>query len=176
MRLLSTLLAGAVLVTPSVAAAQSPQSAEPARQLSQLLGERKLDSFAARIPGTADEFAAVLAFPGQMIVVWAQFSAPAVLNEKLLRGEYREAYIDLNSASEPATRNMVTDIGADGLGRGVRNQPADAHDVGTRSMRYDGSWREDKMTEQEYVKAHTESDAAYGRILGILLEELKKAG
>ncbi len=175
MRLLSTLLAGVVLVTPSVSA-QSPQSAEPARQLSQLLGERKLDSFAARIPGTADEFAAVLAFPGQMIVVWAQFSAPAVLNEKLLRGDYREVYIDLNSASDAATRNMVTDIGADGLGRGVRNQAADAHDAGTRSMRYDGSWREDKMTEQEYVKAHTESDAAYSRILGILLEELKKAG
>lgn len=154
--------------------AQEPQSAAPARELARLLTDRKLDSFAMRIPNSADEFAAALVFPGQMIVVWAKFGAPAVLNEKILRRDYREAYIDLNSASDPASRHFVTDLGADGLSRGERNQPADAHDVGAKSVRFDGSWREDKMSEKEYLQAHADGDAAYARVLGLLLEQLKK--
>lgn len=163
----------AKLVVP--VAAQEPQSAAPARELSKLLTDRKLDSFAMRVPNTADEFAAALVFPGQMIVVWAKFSAPTVLNEKIIKREYREAYIDLNSASDPASRHFVTDLGADGLSRGGRNQPADAHDFGAKSVRFDGSWREDKMSEKDYVQAHADGDAAYARVLGLLLEQLKKS-
>ena len=170
------LVLGAVLAaTPSPVFAQSSQSAGPAGELAQLLAGRKMDSFAARMPGTDDQFAAVLAFPGQMIVVWATFSAPTVLNEKLLRGEYREAYIDLNSASDPDTRHMITDLGANGLDRGERNQPADSHDAGAKSMRYDGNWRAQKMSEQDYMKAHAESDAAYARALTALVAALKQA-
>jgi hypothetical protein len=156
------------------ARAQEPDSAAPARELAQMLTERKLDSFAVRVPNTPDEFAATLAFPGQIIVVWAKFAAPAVLNEKLLKGAYREAYIDLNSASDPASRNFVTDLGADGLRKGGKNQPSDSHDVGTKSIRFDGNWREDKMSEKDYMTALSEADAAYTRVLGLLLEGLKK--
>ncbi len=166
--------AGLLAGLPSLARGQDPQSAAPARELAQLLSDRKLDSFAARMPGTPDEFVATLAFPGQMIVVWARFSAPAVLNEKLLRREFREAYIDLNSASIAESRNIITDLFADGVRRGGKNQPSDSHDVGSKSMRFDGSWREDKMSEQEYVKAHEAADAAYARALGVLLEEIRK--
>jgi len=174
LRLLPAVCLLAASVSP--AAAQEPQSAAAAKELAQLLTERKLDSFAVRIPNTPDEFAATLAFPGQIIVVWARFSAPAVLNEKLINRAYREAYIDLNSASDPASRNFITDLGADGLRRGGKNQPADSHDVGTKSMRFDGSWREDKMSEKEYMQALADADAAYARVLGLLLEQLKKAG
>lgn len=172
LRLLSvvTLLLAGVLPV----AAQEPASAAPARELAQLLTERKQDSFAVRVPNSPDEFAATLVFPGQLIVVWAKFSAPAVLNEKLIKKEYREAYIDLNSASDPATRNMVTDLGADGIRRGGKNQPADAHDVGPKSVRFDGSWREDKMSEKEYMQALSDADAAYTKMVGLLLEQLKK--
>ena len=69
--------------------AQEPQSAAPAKELAQLLAERKLDSFAVRMPNAPDEFAATLTFPGQLIVVWAKFAAPAVLNEKIIKGSYR---------------------------------------------------------------------------------------
>jgi hypothetical protein len=170
------LVLGTVLsAPPSSVLAQPARSAGPAGELAQLLAGRKIDSFAARVPGTDDEFTAVLALPGQMIVVWAKFSAPAVLNEKILRGEYRDAYIDLNSASDPESRNMITDIGADGLGRGERNQPADSHDVGARSMRYDGNWRAQKMSEDDYMKAYAESDAAYTRALTALVAALKQA-
>lgn len=166
--------AALVAAVTAPAFAQEPQSAAPARELAQLLTERKLDSFAVRVPNSPDEFAATLAFPGQIIVVWAKFSAPAVLNEKLLKGAFRDAYIDLNSASDPASRNFVTDLGADGLRKGGKNQPADSHDIGTKSIRFDGSWREDKMSEKEYMSALTEADAAYARMLGLLLDGLKK--
>jgi hypothetical protein len=170
-----------VAVTLSVglatsAFAQDPQSAAPARDLAQQLSAKKLDSFAVRLPNSQDEFAAVLAFPGQMVVVWARFSAPAMLNEKIIKGEYREVYIDLNSASDPQSRNIVTDLGSDGVRRGAKNQPSDAHDVGNTSVRFDGSWREDKMSEKDYMKAHADADAAYTQVLGVLLEGIKKAG
>lgn len=156
--------------------AQDPQSAAPARELAQLLASRKMDSFAARMPGSPDEFAATLVFPGQMIVIWAKFSAPAVLNEKLLKGEFREAYIDLNSASAPESRYFVTDLGADGLSRGGKDQPADSYDVGAKSLRFTGNWRELKMNEKDYMKAHADADGEYTRVLGVLLEQMKKAG
>jgi hypothetical protein len=164
------------LVTPCLtpAFAQDPQSAAPARELAQLLAARQLDSFAARLPTAPDEFAATMAIPGQLIVVWAKFSAPAVLNEKILTHKYRDAYIDLNSASDPATRNFITDLGADGIRKGGKNQPADSHDVGTKSIRFDGSWREDKMSEKDYMQALTDADAAYSRVLAHLVEMLKK--
>ena len=43
-------------------------------------------------------------------------------------------------------------------------------------MRFDGNWREDKMSEADYMKAHAEGDAAYARAIQALIEELKKAG
>jgi hypothetical protein len=168
---------GFSLLTPFLAPAfaQDPQSAAPARELAQLMAQRKLDSFAARVATGSDEFAATMAFPGQLIVVWARFSAPTVLNEKIIKHEYREAYVDLNSASELASRNFITDLGADGVRRGGKNLPSDSHDIGSKSIRFDGSWREDKMSEKEYMQALTDADAAYARVLNQLLEQLKKA-
>jgi hypothetical protein len=175
-RLLPLVLAAGLLTVPAAPVlAQEPQSAAAAKELAQLLADRKLDSFAVRLPSAPDEFAATLAFPGQIIVVWAKFAAPAVLNEKIIQKAYREAYIDLNSASDPASRHFVTDLGADGIRRGAKNQPADSHDVGPKSVRFDGSWREDKMSEKEYMQALSDADAAYTKVLGVLLEQLKKA-
>src|SRR5262245_12062896 len=79
--------------------AQDAKSAALAKELTDLLQQRKLDSVAARRPGSPDQFVAALFFPGQLIVVLARTTAPAVLNEKLIRREFRDVYIDLNSAS-----------------------------------------------------------------------------
>lgn len=175
---LASLVLSAVLVGPWAAPAwaQDPKSAAPARELAQLMAARKLDSIAARMPDDRDTFVAALTFPGQLMVVWAKTTAPAVVNEKLIGKEYREVYMDLNSASIVETRNFVTDLGADGLSfkPDKSKGPADAHDVGTRSMRFDGNWREDKMSEADYLKAHAEADAAYAKAVDVLLAELKK--
>jgi hypothetical protein len=157
--------------------AQEPVSAAPAKQLMQLLSERKLDSIAARMPNSTEEFVGALTFPGQLMVVWAKSSAPAYINEKLIRKEYREVYVDLNSASITESRHFVTDLGPDGLRAkpAQRQGPADSHDLGAKSMRFDGSWREDKMSESDYMKAHGEADAAYAKAIQALIEEIKKA-
>lgn len=163
-------------VSATGAAAQEPKSAGPAKELAQLLTSKKLDSIAARMPDSPEEFVGALTFPGQMMVVWAKTTAPAVVNEKLIKKEYREVYIDLNSASVVASRNFVTDLGPDGLRfkPEQRQGPSDSHDLGAKSMRFDGNWREDKMSEADYTKAHAEADAAYAKAILALIEELKK--
>ena len=158
--------------------AQEPKSAAPAKELAQLLAARKLDSIAARMPDNREEFVGALAFPGQMMVVWARTTAPAVVNEKLIRKEYREVYIDLNSASVADSRHFVTDLGPDGLKAkpDQKQGPADSHDLGAKTLRFDGNWRAIKMKEDDYMKAYAEADAAYTRAIQALIDELKKAG
>ena len=143
----------------------------------QLLAERKIDSIAARMPDSNEEFVGALTFPGQMMVVWAKSSAPAYVNEKLIKKQYREVYVDLNSASITDSRHFVTDLGPDGLrARPAQRQgPADTHDLGAKSMRFDGNWREDKMSEADYMKAHGEADAAYAKAIQALINEIKKS-
>ncbi len=171
----SSVLTAAVLCAAlaSPAHAQEPASAAPARELAGLLSAQKLDSIATRMPGSDDEFAAALAFPGQLVVVWGRFESPAYMNERILKREFRDAYIDLNSASIVESRHFVTDLGADGLQRGERNEPGDSHDLGTRSMRFDGNWRAQKMSEADYNKAHAEGDAAYAKVLQALIAKLQ---
>jgi hypothetical protein len=165
-------------VFASSSAAQEPKSAGPAKELAQLLATKKLESIAARMPDSREEFVGALAFPGQLMVVWAKTTAPSVVNEKLMKKEYKEVYIDLNSASVVESRHFVTDLGPDGLRvrPDQRQGPADSHDMGAKSMRFDGNWREDKMSEADYMKAHADADAAYAKAVQALIEEIKKPG
>jgi hypothetical protein len=157
------------------ARAQESRTAPLVKELTSLLAQRKLDSIAARHPGGADQFVAALFFPGQLLVISARTSAPAVINEKLIRGEFRDVYIDLNSASIPESRVMISDGGADGLRpRREPNQPFDTHDAAGKSIRFDGNWREDKMSEQDYMKWFEQADDIYLEALQALLGELKK--
>jgi hypothetical protein len=171
---------GAVLVAsiPGVANAQAQGEARTAslvKELTEILQQRKLDSIAARHPGGSDVFVAALYFPGQLLVISARTSAPAIVNEKLVRREFRDIYIDLNSASIPESRIMISDGGADGLrSRREPNQPFDSQDAGGKSVRFDGNWREDKMSEQDYMKIFTQADEAYMTALQALVSELKK--
>jgi hypothetical protein len=166
-----TLAASAV---PSQVLAQDSRSASLVKELTQLLQQHKLDSIAAR--SGADEFVAALFFPGQLLVISARTTAPAVLNEKLVRREFRDVYIDLNSASIPDSRVMITDGGADGL-RPTRlmNMPFDTHDAAGKSIRFDGNWREDRMSEKDYMAIYAKADEAYLSALNALVSELKKS-
>jgi hypothetical protein len=173
-------IAGATLLatsTPvSVLHAQESKSAALAKELTGLLQARKLDSVAARHPSANDQFVAALYFPGQLIVVSARTSAPSILNEKVIRREFRDVYIDLNSASIPESRIMITDGGADGLSPTREpNQPFDTHDAAGKSVRFDGNWREDRMSEKDYMSVFAKADEAYVAALTALVNELKKS-
>lgn len=166
-----------ITVFTAGAAAQEPKSAAPAKELAQLLASKKLESIAARMPDSLEEFVGALAFPGQLMVVWAKTTAPSVVNEKLMRKDYREVYIDLNAASVVESRHFVTDLGLDGLRAKPEQKqgPADSHDTGAKTMRFDGSWREDKISEADYMKAYAEADAAYAKAVQALINEIKKS-
>jgi hypothetical protein len=155
--------------------AQEVRTAALVKELTDLLAQRKLDSIAARHPAAPDQFVAALFFPGQLLVVSARTTAPAVVNEKLIRREFRDVYIDLNSASIPESRLMITDGGADGLrSRREPNRPFDMQDLAGKPIHFDGNWREDKMSEQDYMKAFSAADDAYLAALQALVAELKK--
>src|SRR5687767_3230437 len=127
-------LLASVIATPSEA--QESKSAALVKELTNILQQRKLDSIAARQPGAADQFVAALYFPGQLLLVSARTISPAVLNEKLVRREFRDVYIDLNSASIPESRVMISDGGADGLAsRREANQPFDMQDMNGKGIR-----------------------------------------
>lgn len=159
------------------ASAQEPKSAAPAKELSALLASKKLENIAARMPGSTEEFVGALAFPGQLMVVWARTTAPAIVNEKVLRQQYRDVYVDLNSASVPESRNFVTDLGPDGLRAkpASKQGPADTHDLAGKSMRFDGNWRDHKMSEADYMKAYAAADEAYAKAIQALIDEIKKS-
>ncbi len=170
---LAAVIAGAGAA--AILGAQEPRSAVLVKELTGLLQQRKMDSVAARHPAGKDLFVAALYFPGQLLVISARTSAPAVVNEKLVRREFRDVYIDLNSASIPESRVMITDGGTDGLRpRREPNQPFDSQDMAGKSVRFDGNWRDQKISEQDYMKMFTQADEAYVAALQALLAEIKK--
>lgn len=170
----SILAALLVLVPAAAAVAQESKSASAAREFVQLMQAQKLDSMAAR-QAAPDQFVAALVFPGQLLVVWAKYSAPALLVEKIAQGNFRDVYIDLNSASVANSKFLITDLGADGLkARREDDQPFDAQDANGKTVQFDGNWREDKMSEEEYMKAFASADEAYAQALAVLLGVMKK--
>jgi len=181
-RVSSTVIVGLIIALGLVAspftsavAAQESQSAALAKELVTLMQEQKIESMAARSPAADDQFVAALYFPAQLLVVSARYSAPPLLNEKLARSEYRDVYIDLNSAAITESKILITDSGADGLKpRRMANQPFDSQDIGSKGIRFDGNWRANKMSEQEYMKIFAQADENYAAALRVLISAMKK--
>lgn len=170
---------GAVLLLAPVAVyAQEGKSASLAKQLAEILDKQAGDMkvIAARMPGTQDEYAAAMYFPGsQLLVVSARYSVPVLLNEKLGKKDFREIYIDLNSASIPDSKVMISDLGADGLkSKPNDNSPFDSVDRAGKAVAFNGDWKKAKLTEADYMKAFSEADDLYAKILEALLSQAKK--
>lgn len=168
----------ATLVLPALAHAQAPQSksAALAAELTRLLDAQKLDSLAATDGTEKDRFVGALYFPGtQLLVVSAKFSAPERINYLLGQKSYRDAYIDLNSASERQTKVFVSDLGANGLRfRREGDEPFDTVDLADRSVSFDGEWGRGRLSEDEYRKLYIASDEQYAQMLQALIAAIKK--
>jgi hypothetical protein len=166
----------AVLVLSTPAFAQESKSATLAKQLAAALDAGKLDAIAAKDPSAPDVFCAALYFPNaQLLVVSAKFSVPQILDARLAKKEYRDTYIDLNSASIAATKIFIMDAGADGLkAKSGDNQAFDTIDEGGKTTAFDGDYKKQKISEQDYQKAFASADDRYSAILTALLSQLKK--
>jgi len=156
------------------ASAQDSKSAPLAKQLTAALDAAKLDSIAAKDPDAADAFAAALYFPGaQLLVISGKYSAPQLLVTRLANKEYRDIYLDLNGAA--TAKVFIEDPGADGLkAKRESNQPFDQAEMAGKKTMFDGDWKAQKLSEQDYMKAFSAADERYAQILTALLAQLKK--
>jgi len=172
--LLRCLAAVCVLtLVPALASAQESKSTQLAAELKKMLDSRKLDSAAAKL-GT-DQFIGALYFPGsQLLVVKARYTAYERMDDNIAKKAYRDVYIDLNSASVPQSKVLISDGGADGLFARRRQNQLDTAEIQGKGYSFDGDWRKAKISEQEYMKAFQASDAEYVSILEALVAELKK--
>lgn len=145
--------------------------------LAALLDRGRLDSVAARVPGSTDTFVAAFYVPGQqMILVSGRYAAPALLREKILAKRYREAYQDLYGASDPSTRSIIEDLRADGLrAERLKDGPADVYtSAGATPVYFDGDWKRHKLSEAAYRTTFEEADASYGRMIDVLVAALSE--
>ena len=162
-----------LLAVPQLAVAQESRSSQIATELVKLLDTLKLDAVAAKIEG--DQYVGALYFPGsQLLVVRARYIVPERMDAQLQGKNYRDVYIDLNSASIKDTKVLIADLGANGLQLGRRNQPYDTVDTGSKTYAFDGDWGKAKISEDEYTKAFQTNDQEYTRMLEALLAQLKK--
>jgi hypothetical protein len=170
-------LAALLTCAPLAAAPQASKSADLAKQLAQLLDARKLDSIAAADPDNAGTYVAALYFPGsQMLVVSAKYAAPPLLNDKIAKKNYRDVYIDLNSASEAGSKMLFMDLNADGLvAQPDDDQGADNCDMAGKAMLFDGDWKKAKISEEDYTKTFGDADGAYAHALQLLINQAKSS-
>lgn len=172
---LTAILAAVAFVLPSAADAQS-KSADPAKQLCQLLEQKKLESFAATDDGNAGVFVAVLYYPGtELLVVSAKHFNPQALADKLTQKNYQDVYSDLNSGAVAGSKLLVMDTFADGLVARPGNGAAPDSIDGTVAMTFDGNWKKAKQTEEEYMKAFDAADGKYAHALQVLIAKLKSS-
>jgi hypothetical protein len=165
-----------VAATAPGAFAQESKSAPLAKQLVAALEAGKLDSIAAQDPTAPDVFVAALYIQGsELLVVSAKYSAPQLLTDRLGKKEYRDTYIDLNSASVPASKVLIQDSLGDGLkSKTGDNQPFDIYEDGGKRTMFDGNWKNQKLSEQDYMKTFSAADDRYTQILTALLAQVKK--
>lgn len=163
------------LVRPSAGA--ESRSSPLARQLAELLAAGHLSAVAARHPGAADTFVAAMVFPNQLLVISSRHAQPLLLEQRLERGEFRDAYMDLQGAGIKDGRVFVMDTGADGLA--PSRDKAGAFDVvysdGVTTTNFDGNWKGQKLSEADYRARFERLEGQYAAMLDALLEASRHA-
>lgn len=184
-RLVVLAAAAAVMLSSAHAGAQdaTSKSAAPTKELVALL-EGRVDSgmafLAARLPDGPADYVGALYLPSvpQLLVVIAHFEPAVLMDERLAKRDYREAYTDLNSASKVGTRIFFEDLKCDGfLPRREGSDPFDMYtEANGRRVQFDGDADKQKMSSQEYAATFAKADDLYTKAVQALLVEAKKKG
>ena len=168
---------------PVAATAQEPasKSVGVTKELVTLLDakvEGGMAFLAAKLPDGAALYVGALYLQSvpQLLVVTAQYDPAVLMDGRLAKKDYREAYTDLNSASKAGTRVFFEDLLANGL--------LPTRDEGTpfdmftgadgRLVKFDGDPKSSKMSDEEYAKAFAAADQQYLKAVQALLAEAKK--
>ena len=164
-----------LLLAPAAAFAQDSKSAASVIELVKALDAMKLDAYAVK-GATPNEYVGALYFPGtQLLVVSAKFDTPWRADSLLDMKNYKDLYIELNSASQPQSKVFISDLSANGLRPKKDGSLYDTVDVAGKSYSFDGDWKKAKITEDDYVKAYSTTDEQYSRMIQALLAGLKKS-
>jgi hypothetical protein len=150
-------------------------SAPLATELTMLLTSQHLESIASP---DADAYVGALYIPGtQLLVIRAKYPDKNRMEYYLLNKMYKDAYLDLNSASEPASRMLISDLGSLGLQfKNEKDQPFDMVNIAGKEMSFDGKWGgKDNPSKEDYAKTFESSDEKYSQMLQVLISALKKS-
>jgi hypothetical protein len=174
-RLRGIALAATVILLPAVATAQDSKSATSVTELVKALDAMKLDSFAVK-GAVPNEYVGALYFPGsQLLVVKAKFDTPWRADSLLDMKNYKDLYIELNSASLPTTKLFVSDLSANGLRFKKDGNLYDTADIAGKTFNFDGDWKKAKISEVDYSKTYSDTDQQYVQMIQALLAGLKKS-
>jgi hypothetical protein len=161
-----------VLGASAGAQEQRDETSALAQELASLLDRAGLDSMAGRFGETDEGFVAALYMPEQLlIVVSARYPSPSLLKEKILGGRYRDVYLDLHGATDPATRLVIEDLGVDGIQpRRSEGRSVDVYTKGGASpFAFDGEWKKRKLSEDAYRKMFDQVATEYADMLRALI-------
>ena len=166
----------ALLAFSGNALAQDSESAKVAKQLAAALDAAKIDAIAAKDPTRPGTYVAALYFSGaQLLVISAQYSAPALLDQKLAKKEYRDIYLDLYGAPMAGTKVFIEDFGPDGLkAKPDEGSAPDSYEASGKRTAFDGNWNAQKLSETEYQQTFTAAGGLYAKMLTALVDQLKK--
>ena len=155
--------------------AAAGSSAELAADLVKLMEQRGIDTIAAAHPSDPGRFVAAMHIKGvQLLVISGRYSAPALLKEQLIKGDYRKVYLDLNAAADKEGRLFITDSQANGLrAEPEKNTPFDIswRDMSAQVL-YNRDWKGQKMNEAAYRKRFSEDETEYASMLEVLKNAL----
>jgi hypothetical protein len=160
---------------PSMAAAQASKSAGVAKELIQVMEQKKLDAIAAKVPAGEGHYAAALYFPNvQILVISGHYSAPQLMDPRLAGKQYRDTYMELSGTVTPNTKIFVQDMGEPGLSQRKQDSMYDTWTQAGKIVMFDGDPDKQKISDADYLKSFNAADEEYAKILGALLAEAKK--
>jgi hypothetical protein len=167
--------AALLILSPVIASAQDSKSSGSVTEFVKMLDTMKLDSFGVK-GATPNEYIGALYFPGsQLLVVRAKFETPWRADSLLEMKNYKDLYIELNSASQPVTKLFVSDLAANGLRFKKDGNLYDTADIAGKTFNFDGDWKKAKIAETDYQKTYSDTDQQYADMIQALLAGLKKS-
>jgi hypothetical protein len=169
----------AILCVAGIALTSLPARAQGsstiATELASLMAARRIEAFAVQDPDAPNRFVATLLIPQvQMLVVSAEYPAPAELQTQLAQKNYRDVYAALHQPAAAASRFFLIDLGCDGL-RPSGDTVDVLYEKGITQTLFNGDWKTQGLTEVAYKQRLQQADAQYARLLTLLRDGLNGA-
>ncbi|HJO17989.1 MAG TPA: hypothetical protein QGH09_07315 [Vicinamibacterales bacterium] len=164
------------LLSVITSAQSTSTSSALAEELGKLMDDAELTAVAAGYSDVENRYVAALYFSGrQLLVIAGDYSAPQLLDVKIVAGNYRDVYVDLNSSSPPETRLFVDDYGANGLARVPVDGIADRFTRANQVLLFNSDWAGQQLSETSYNEAYSTADSDFAEMLSILIDQVTES-